>query len=170
MGAVPLSMVSYRLDALSLAAIAAATLDTCTTYYFLAHDLGVETNPILAPLARHSFLWIPIYLLAKPLLIPAMPDACRSAFAVGYLASGLLLGLKNLGGIYFGKFFLIDYLGFTATVIACAGLGVGAFLFPLIQRNAGRASSIQSVAIALGWTAAFIAVDAAFYLCSILLR
>ena len=156
-------MVSYRLDALALAAIAAATLDSWTTYYFIAHGLGVEANPILAPLARHSLIWVPDYLLAKPLLIPAMPDVCRQAFATGFLAASLLCGINNLCGIYAGKFILVDLLGFPAIVAVSVLSGLLVFVYQLLSKGAGRELVLRSVAIAVCWIIIFIAVDATFY-------
>lgn len=158
------SMVTYQLDVLTIAAIAAATLDAWTTYYFIAHNLGVETNAVLAPLARHSLIWIPTYLLAKPLLIPAMPDVSRQAFAIGFLASGLLFGVNNLCGIYAGKYILVDHFGFPAIAVACFLLGILAFLYQLIIKNAGRSSNLRFLAIALLWLGVLAGVDAAFYL------
>ena len=158
-----ISMVSYRLDALTIAAIAAASLDAWTTYYFISHSLGVETNPILAPLAPHSLIWIPIFLLAKPLLIPAMPDVCRQSFATGFLAGGLIFGMNNLCGIYAGKYILVDRFGFPAITAVCMVLGTIAFGYQLVAKNTGRAWVLRSLAIAIGWIALFAIVDATFY-------
>lgn len=164
-----ISKVSYRLDALTIAAIAAAALDAWTTYYFIAHGLGSEANPILAPLARHSLVWIPIYLLAQPLLIPVMPDVCRQSFATGVLAAGLICGINNLCGIYGGRYILVDVVGFPAIVAITVLLGVLVFAYQLLSKEAGRELVLRSLAIAVCWIVILVAVDAAFYLVANLL-
>jgi hypothetical protein len=157
-------MASYRLDALTIAAIAAAAFDAWTTYYFMAYDLGLEANPILASLARHSLIWIPVYLMAQPLLIPAMPDICRQSFAIGVLTASLLCGINNLCGIYAGKYILVDLLGFPAIVAASVLLGLLTFVYQLLSKEAGRKLALRSVAIAVLWIVIFVAVDGTFYL------
>jgi hypothetical protein len=164
-----ISKVSYRLDALTIAAIAAATLDAWTTYYFIAHGLGTEANPVLATLARHSLIWIPIYLLAQPILIPAMPDVCRQPFATGFLAAGLLCGINNLFGIYAGTYIVVDRLGFPAIVTICMLLGLLTFIYQLFSKGTGRELALRSLVIAACWIIVFIALDAMFYLAAQLL-
>ena len=157
-------MASYRLDALTIAAIAAAALDAWTTYYFMAYDLGFEANPILASLSRHSLIWIPVYLMAQPLLIPAMPDICRQSFAIGVLTASLLCGINNLCGIYASKYILVDLFGFPAIVAVSVLLGLLAFVYQLLSTKADRKLALRSVAMAVLWIVIFVAVDATFYL------
>jgi hypothetical protein len=164
-----ISKVSYRLDALALAAIAAAALDAWTTYYFIAHDLGFEANPVLAPLARHSLIWIPAYILAQPLLIPMVPDVCRQSFATGFLVAGLLCGINNLCGIYAGRYILVDLFGFPVLVAVSVLAGMAAFVYQLVSNGADRDLIRRSVAAGARWIVIFCAMDATFYLVAQLL-
>ncbi len=155
--------ITYRLDLLTLSTIAATALDAWTTYYFIAHGLGVETNPILGPLAKHSLIWIPVYGSTPALLIPTMPDVCRQTFAIPYLAAGVLLGINNLCGIQLGWFALIDSLGFYNVQAALIGTGVIAFMYKLAATFTSWTSAARSTAIVVSWLAAFGAIETLFY-------
>lgn len=156
----------YRLDALTGAMLAATALDAWTTYYFLSHGLGVEMNPVLAPLVQQSLVWVPVYLLTPTLLVPAMPEVCRQSFAVFYLAIGLLFSINNLGGIYAGSFALVDSVGFQAIRGFGLFLGALAFIGLLDFANAAKPSALRCTAIALVWIPVFGAIEGLFYVAS----
>jgi hypothetical protein len=155
--------ISHRLDAYTLTAILAAALDAWTTGYFLVHRLGVETNPILAPLVRHSLVWIPIVLLSRPLLIPLLPDVCRQAFAVFYITTGTLFAINNASGILAGSYFLVEVFSFESVIIAGLMFGVITFAGYLLVRK-GQPTAARAVAQALVWIAIFAAFDGIFAL------
>jgi hypothetical protein len=153
--------ISYRLDALTFAAIAAAALDAWTTYYFLAHNLGVEKNAVLALLAQHSLAWVPVFIMSRPLFIPFLPEVCRQTFAVFFLTVGLLFGLNNLGGIFAGSYFIVDIFSFASVIISGLFFGALTFVFQLVTNATGR-SLPGSIAIVVAWIGVFISFDFAF--------
>lgn len=124
----------YRVDLLMLAMFAGVMLDTCTTWVFISRHLGTEMNPVLGPLARNSLLWIPFYLLCRPVAVPLLPEHCRFAFAVYFGLQGWLSGLNNLGGIFYGNYFLVDRFGFAALEGAYVIVGIAAFIWRLWRR------------------------------------
>ncbi len=142
---------------------AATALDAWTTYFLLSGGLGVEKNPVLAPLAQHSLLWVPVYLFTPTLLVPAMPDVCRQSFAAFYLGLGLLLGINNLRGIVAGSFFLIDGVGFPAVVAACLFVGATVFAVQLSTASARKASLRQHLAVVVVWTTFFCFFEGLYY-------
>src|SRR5689334_16248839 len=97
-----------------LGMFAGTIFDTWTTWVVVSRHYGVELNPVLAPLIRHSLVWIPIVLLSLPLLVPLLPEICRFVFGVYFGVAGLLFGANNLGGILYGRYFLVDMFGFPA--------------------------------------------------------
>jgi hypothetical protein len=154
--------VSCQLDALTFAAIVAASLDTWTTYYFIAHRLGIEKNANLALLAEHSLLWIPIVILSPPLLIPILPEVCRQSFAAFYLTLGLLFGLNNLAGIYAGRYILVDVFSFESVVISALFAGAAMLVYQLATNPIQR-SLARSAAILAAWIAVFVSLDFVFH-------
>src|ERR1043166_4045617 len=92
-----LSRPAYVVDGLIVAMLGAALLDTVTTWFALSHRLGSEGNHIAAVLFRHSAIWIPVFLLIRPSLVPFLPEIPRRTFAVFFLTLQLLAGLNNLG-------------------------------------------------------------------------
>ena len=146
--------------------LAATALDVWTTYYVLSHGLGVEMNPVLGPLVQRSLIWVPVYLLTNPLLIPAMPDVCRQSFAVFYLAIGLLFSINNLCGIYAGNSVLVDCVGFQAVRGLALLLGALTFAVRLANPSAAKLSAVRSTVILLGWIAVLSVIEWLFYLAS----
>jgi hypothetical protein len=157
-------MISYRLDSLTIGTIAVAALDAWTTYYFITHGLGVEKNAILASLAQHSLLWIPVHTLMRALLVPMMPDVCRQTFASSLLTAHSLLAGNNLSGISIGRFILVDTIGFAAVVGISASVGVITFIYQLATKHSSCASVAYSTALVMVWLIILSAVEGVFYL------
>jgi hypothetical protein len=151
------------------AMFAAMALDAATTCFFLSRGLGVEMNPVLAPLVQQSLIWVPVYLFAQPLLVPTMPEVVRESFAAYYLAVGLLFGINNLCGMLLGTYVLVDNLGFEA--VRAGGLIVAATTFAgrLAARKTTWKSAGQCIAIALLWIAVFAVIERGFSLAGRLL-
>ena len=152
----------YRVDLLMTVMLLATALDAWTTFTFLDRGLGVEVNPVLAPLAAKSLVWVPIYLFATPLFVPAMPELCRQGFA-GYFSSiGLLLGLNNLSGIYRGDYFLIDSIGMVPVLVLSVGVGAVSLFARALSIGSNR-EQLRHGLIAVGvWTLVALAVQASF--------
>ena len=108
---------------------AGVILDTWTTWAFVSQNRGFEQNPILAPLTRHSPIWIPIYLLCRPLLVPFLPELCRFGFSVYFGLMSSLTGANNLAGSFYGRYFLIEVFGFQTLQGTCILFAVVVFIW-----------------------------------------
>src|SRR5262245_22824365 len=73
---------AYRVDWVTGIMLAGSILDVCSTWVVVSRPHGFELNPVLGPLIRHSLVWIPIYLLCRPLLVPLLPEMCRLGFGI----------------------------------------------------------------------------------------
>ena len=114
-------IVAPRVDNAVVIAFLSALLDCLTTCTFLALECGVETNPTLARLVEHSLLWVPAFILIRPLLIIFAPDDVRWTFAVWAFLLHVPLGVNNLCGIIWQRYFLYD-LGVTPWLSPGAGI------------------------------------------------
>jgi hypothetical protein len=159
--------LAYAVDGLVLGMLAATLLDVLTTYLDSSLKLAFEMNPVLAPLIRHSLVWIPIYLLVRPLLVPLLPEIPRRAFAFYFFANGLLFGLNNLGGILFHHYFIIHTFGFWIPEGLCVFSAFGFFVYEVYRDPENRFVQIR---IASGWFAIFWMIEGAFYLLGIYLK
>ena len=142
---------------------ASVILDTLTTWVMVSQHRGFEQNPILFPLIRHSLIWIPIYLLCRPLLVPFVPELCRSAFSVYFGLDGLTGGVNNLTGILYGRYFLMDTFGFPVVQGASVTIAVAVFVWGLCR----RASSVQErkhhIIVGLCWIGIFLLLELIFF-------
>ncbi len=157
----------YRVDLVTAAMFAGALLDTWTTWVFVSRQHGFEQNPTLALLIRHSLIWIPVYLLCRPLLVPLLPEICRFGFGVYFGFMGLLFGTNNLGGIFHGHYFL-DTIGFPTAQGICLLLGVAVFVWKAWKAG-GAGEWKRSIMTGLGWTGVFVLIELAFFAAGILL-
>ena len=148
----------YRLDGWAIAAISASVLDSVSIGLLLSQGTGVIRDPILGPLAARSLLWIPVYRLAVPLLIPLMPKVCRQSFAVFYLAVGLLFSINNFSGHYAGWFVFVDSFGLYVSLALCLIPATQAF--GVYSMRAGDFA--RSLRTTLAWIAFAFMIQAAF--------
>jgi hypothetical protein len=153
----------YHLDPLVLVMFAAVILDTCTTWFFVSHHCGVEKNPTLAPLVRHSLIWIPIYLLCRPLMVPFIPDTCRFAFSIYFGLQGLLFGLNNLSGILCGRYFLVDQVGSPAVHGACLLFSITVFIWRFSETANNEQDWQPQLLAGLRWLAIFMLLELGFF-------
>jgi hypothetical protein len=128
----------YRVDLVVVIMFAGSILDAWTTWVFASRPYGFEQNPTLAPLLRHSLMWIPIYLLCPPLMVPLLPEVCRLGFTVYFGFAGFVFGVNNLSGIFYGRYFLIDLLGFAVLQGSCILFGLTVFIWT-VWKHAGNA-------------------------------
>jgi hypothetical protein len=142
---------------------AGTILDTWTTWVFVSRHYGFEMNPILAPLIRHSLIWIPIYLLCRPLLVPFLPEICRLAFAVYFGLGGLLFGSNNLSGILYGRYFLMDVVSFPVAQGTCVLVAITAFIWMLWRRVGNAQERKQHIITALRWIGIFMLLELGFF-------
>lgn len=142
---------------------AGSILDAWTTWVVISRQYGFEMNPILAPLIRHSLIWIPIYLLSHPLLVPLLPECCRLAFAVYFGLAGLLFGANNLAGILYGRYFLMEAFGFQAPHVACALIAILVFIWTLWRRASNAQERKQHILTALRWLGIFALLELGFF-------
>ena len=159
--------LGYHVDGWVLAMFAVKLLDVVTTYLLSALRLGFEMNPVCAALMRHSLLWSPVYLMAFPLVVPLLPEIPRRAFVLYFLASGLMAGLNNLGGILFHHFFIIDTFGFWMPEGFCVA---GAFVFFVYELYRSSKNRVGPVVAALACLGVLLVIEGAFYLLGIYLR
>jgi hypothetical protein len=152
--------VRYHLDVLTVSSLAATLLDIGTTCWFLAAKAGTEANPVLAPLAARSLLWVPVYLGGRNLLIPAMARIYREPFALGFLLSGLLCGINNLTGILAGSFFLVKAIG----ILALGAVAVVPALVWFAIHLARTTGKWRALGGTVAWVGLFGLVEGAFYL------
>lgn len=142
---------------------AGVVLDVWTTWIFAAHHHGFEQNPVLAPLMRHSLIWIPIYLLCRPLLVPLLPELCRFAFSAYFGFDGLSAGVNNLTGILCGRYFLVDTFGFSALQCASVLIAVTVFVWGLWMRASNVQERKRHVMIASCWIGFFLLLELIFF-------
>lgn len=154
----------YRLDTLTGTAIAAVALDTFTTVYFLHTGLGSEMNPVLAPLAAKSLIWVVVYLLGRALLLPLFPDVSRQVIASYYLCICLIFGASNWSGIIHGDYWAVRVFGFWSIQAFAICVTVATWLWLLVHKSKNRAAALRSTLVLLGCIALLIATEAAFYL------
>jgi hypothetical protein len=153
-------IVPFRLDWLTLAAFVASLMDAVAIWIFFSNGTGMIGDRILAPLASKSPVWIPIYRLAVPMLIPVMPQTCRQSFAVFYLATGVAFSINNFSGHFLGKFVFLDSIGLLPTGAACFVFAIVAFYLGVMHsRNVTR-----SLRNTMAWTAFAALIQFAFYL------
>ena len=152
----------YRVDLMMLAMFAGVVLDTCTTWVFISRHHGTEMNPVLGPLARNSLLWIPFYLLCRPVAVPLLPEHCRFAFAVYFGLQGWLFGLNNLGGILYHNYFLMDRFSFPAVEGACVIAGIAAFFWRLWRRASDDRERVEHLLAGLFCTLIFALLEVLF--------
>lgn len=154
---------TYPLTPTVLTMLAAATFDTSTTWLVISGNHGVETNPTLAPLIQHSLIWIPIYLLSRPLLVPFLPPLCRFTFALYFALAGLLFGANNLAGLLTGRYFLVDTLGFPASQAICVLLPATLFLRTLWTRTPSPPNRKHQLLTASLTLTLFLVIELAFF-------
>jgi hypothetical protein len=142
---------------------AGAILDAWTTWIVVSRRHGFELNPTLAPLIRHSLIWIPIYLLCRPLLVPLVPECCRPAFGVYFGLTGLLGGANNLAGILCGRYFLMEAFGFQAPHVACALIAITVFIRTLWRRAGNAQERKQHILTAFCWIGMFVLLELGFF-------
>jgi hypothetical protein len=138
---------------------AGAVLDAGTTWVFVSKHYGFEQNPILAPLVRGSLIWIPIYLLCHPLLVPLVPEICGLGFAVYFSLVGLTFGANNLAGIFYGRFFLVEVVGYEALHAACALVAINVFIWTLWRRVSDSQERKRYIITALCWIGIFVLLE-----------
>jgi len=159
--------LAYTVDGLVLAMFAASLLDILTTYLFISLELGAEMNPVCAQLIRQSLLWIPVYLSAHPLLVPLAPEIPRRSFAVFFVASGLLFGINNLGGILFHRCFIVDTFGFWIPFGFCVLVAAAYFFYELYRHPENR---LVPIGVMLGFLGLFLMIEGAFYVLGLALQ
>jgi hypothetical protein len=142
---------------------AGAILDTWTTWLVVSRYFGFEMNPALAPLIRHSLIWIPVYLLCRPLLVPLLPEICRLAFGVYFGLTGLLFGANNLSGILYRRYFLMDMFGFQGPHVACVLIAITVFIWTLWRRVHNAQERKQHIITALRWIGIFVLLELGFF-------
>lgn len=151
------------MNAVVVGMFAGAILDAWTTWIVISRHYGFELNPILAPLIRHSLIWIPIYLLCRPLLVPLLPEICRFGFGVYFGLTGLLFGANNLTGIFYGRYFLMEAFGFPAVQGTCVLLAITVFIWR-VWKHAGDARERKShILTGLCWIGIFILLELGFF-------
>ena len=153
----------YVIDGLVVAMLAAALLDTATTWFALSHRLGNEGNHLAAVLFRHSAFWIPVYLLSRPLLVPLLPKLSRRAFAVFLLTDQLLAGINNLGGILFHRYVIAEFFGIIVVRGLSLSLGAWFFLSALARLSASAQEKWRQVLILIGLLTAFSLTEGFFF-------
>ena len=121
--------MKYKFDFPIIVMFIAVGLDIITTLYFLTHNIGFESNPILYNLANISIIFIPIYLLLPIIFVPFFQDILRKSFAYFFAIGGLLLGINNLSLIFLDNAFLINTVGFFGFLILQSCIGLGIFLY-----------------------------------------
>jgi hypothetical protein len=145
-----------------MAMFAATILDVWTTWALVSRNYGVELNPTLAPMIRHSLIWIPIYLLCHPLLVRLLPEMSRFGFGVYFAFAGLLFGLNNLAGILYGRYFLIETFGFPASQGICMSFGIAVFIWKLRGHASNAQEKKRHVMTALCWIGIFVLLELVF--------
>ena len=151
--------VPYRLDWLVSSAIAFTVLVSYGTYLVQSNGTGVIVDPILSRLVAHSVIWIPIYRLGSPILLPLMPDVARQTYGVLFLSIGVLFSINNLSGHYFGNFVFVDNLGFFPTVGFCFGLALIVFCL----RSVASGNVLRSLRNTAFWLAIAVLVHVFLY-------
>lgn len=141
--------------------VAAAILDTATTYYGLSRLPTTEANPVLSPLLKSSFVWLPVYCLVRPLLVPMLPDVARRTFGLFFLVAHLYGGINNSLVIFVRHFSLVDVFGYWGPLILCYVGIAGFFAWQLVRRPKDRWFQFGWSAVAL---AAFALIEGVFYL------
>ena len=152
-------------DGLLIAALLATVLDAGTTFWFLRSGVGFETNPVLAPLAQRSLIWVPIYIIAPKLILLMMKKVFRDPFALFFLITGLLLSINNLDGIFNKRFFIVDTFGLAGVLTAGFICAAGWFFV----RLAREPRKLLTIACALAWGGFFGLVEVGFLLAAHLL-
>ena len=142
---------------------AGTILDAWTTWVFISRHYGFELNPVLAPLIRHSLIWIPFYLLCHPLLVPLTPEFCRPAFGIYFGLAGLLSGANNAAGIFYGHYFLMEMFSFEALQGACALIALMVFVWTLWRRATTAPERKRHILTALCWIGIFALLELGFF-------
>jgi len=154
---------AYRIDLAVIGMFAGVILDTLTTWAMVSNHRGFEQNPILVPLIRHSVIWIPIYLLCRPLLVPLLPELCRSAFSVYFGFDGLSGGVNNLTGILYGRYLLVDTFGFPALQVASVLIAITVFIWGLWRHASNAQERKHHVITGLCWIGIFVLLELVFF-------
>lgn len=142
---------------------AGTLLDVWTTWITVSRHHGFEMNPSLAPLIRHSLIWIPIYFLCRPLLVPLLPEMCRFGFGVYFGFAGLLFGVNNFAGIFFRRHFLVNTFGFPALQGACVVFAIVVFILKVWRRASSVAERKHHIEMGLRWIGVFVLLELGFF-------
>lgn len=154
---------TYRIDLVVVGMFAGVLLDTWTTWAFASQHRGFEQNPILAPLIRHSLIWIPIYLLCRPLLVLLLPELSRFGFGVYFGLGGLLFGTNNLAGSFYGRYFLMEAFGFQVLQGACILFAIVAFIWAVWRRASNAQERKHHITTGLCWIGVFLLLEMGFF-------
>jgi hypothetical protein len=154
---------AYKVDLVVLGMFTGVLLDTMTTWFMVLRHRGFEQNPILAPLIRHSLIWIPIYLMCRPLLVPFLPAQCRSSFGIFYGFEGLLFGINNLAGILYHHYFLVDRFGYSELEWTCVTIAVAVFAWVMWRRARNARERTHSIVAGLSWIGIFVLLELCFF-------
>ena len=152
----------YRLDFFPVMAIITALLDALTTFWFVANGSGVEMNAVLAPLIQHSVVWIFIYIFARPLIIPLLPDLSRIVIAVFFFTVSLIFGASNLSCILLGDYFATRLFRFYGVLAFSAAMAFAAYLYQCIKLI-GSGNWAFNTILLLVFVASFIAIEYVFF-------
>ena len=144
-----LNKFDYTIDFPILFLFFGVSLDTVSTYLFIALNAGIEAHPILKELISISVWFIPFYLyITNAIFIPFLPDVLRKtlSYTVGLLS--VLFALNNFSLILFKNAFIVDTIGYTLIIIIFIILGFF-FLFYFIKKNKLKTQDIMQVFLKL---------------------
>ena len=142
---------------------ACVILDVLTTWTMVSQHRGFEQNPVLFPLIRHSLIWIPIYLLCRPMFVPFLPALCRSAFSIYFGLDGLAGGVNNLTGILYGRYFLMDTFGFPALQATSILIAVAVFIWGIWRQASNIQERKHQIITGLCWVGIFLLLELVFF-------
>ena len=152
-------VVRPRIDWLVCATFAVSLLSSIAIYLYHSAGTGMIGDPILARLAEHSVVWIPIYRLSPALLICFMPNGVRQSFAIFSLVVGTLSCVNDFGGHFFGRYLVLEAITITTAFSLCLSLSC-LYSVTLFLSSSNRRRLTRNT---LGWLAVVLAVEGVFF-------
>ena len=151
--------VRPRLDWFVCSTFVVSALSAIAIYLYHSTGTAMIGDPILARLAEHSVVWIPIYRLSPVILIFFMPNGVRQSFAVFFLVVGILSCVNDFGGHFFARYLVQEAITIPTAFILCFSLSC-LYSVTLFLSSSNRRRLTRNT---LGWLAVVLAVEGVFF-------
>ncbi len=149
-----------RLDWFTGSVLASSFASAIGIYLYFTQGISSIGDPILAPLAAQTIVWIPIYRMATPALVLFMPQTSRRAFGLFHLVISIGACVNDFGGVYFGEWVFVSAIGLIPSFLFCVTLGIAVFAYELWKAE----RRTQVIVHGFGWLAITLGLQTMFWM------